>query len=283
MRALKSRGKHPDEENVTPKRERTSEFICLASIFLPRKEEVKRGHNKIRLEAKRRANINVVMGGGGNGGDQPRREDETIADQFGNHSTIGKIWDEAVENTNKTVDEMVAWVANATNSSRKMIEEAIEDIEDIATTGHFGVDGTNTTIPIEMSETESRMEMFRNVPEFRYASEAALGASSSSSESSNREYAVRRGGLSKSEMLLRNVNEYERKDYFIYGSVLMALCVAVFVAAVLKKHAQKFRENEREERREGKERDYDMVDNGDVENVALMKSIVGKIQYGSVV
>ena len=84
-------------------------------------------------------------------------------------------------------------------------------------------------------------------------------------------------------MLLRNVNEYERKDYFIYGSVLMALCVAVFVAAVLKKHAQKFRENERKERREGKERDDDTVDNGDVENVALMKSIVGKIQYGSVV
>tara|TARA_A100001037_G_C14684595_1_gene428895 strand:- start:61 stop:561 length:501 start_codon:yes stop_codon:yes gene_type:complete len=166
-----------------------------------------------------------------------------------------------------------------------MIEEAIEDIEDIATTGHFGVGGTNTTIPIEMSDTESRMEMFRNVPEFRYASEAALGASSSSSESSNREYAVRRGKeLSTSEMLLRNVNEYERKDYFICGSLLMALCVAVFVAAVLKTHAQKFRfENEREERREGKERDDDTVDNGDVENVALMKSIVGKIQYGSVV
>ena len=53
---------------------------------------------------------------------------------------------------------------------------------------------------------------------------------------------------------------------------------------VLKTHAQKFRfENEREERREGKERDDDTVDNGDVENVALMKSIVGKIQYGSVV
>ena len=145
------------------------------------------------------------------GGDQARRDDDdetSIADQFGNHSTIGKMWDEAVENTNKTVDEMVAWVANATNASRKMIEEAIEDIEDIATTGHFGVDGTNTTIPIEMSDTESRMEMFRNVPEFRYASEAALGASSSSSESSNREYAVRRGEeLSTSEMLLRNVNE----------------------------------------------------------------------------
>ena len=222
------------------------------------------------------------------GGDQARRDDDdetSIADQFGNHSTIGKMWDEAVENTNKTVDEMVAWVANATNASRKMIEEAIENIEDIATTGHFGVDGTNTTIPIEMSDTESRMELFRNVPEFRYASEAALGASSSSSESSNREYAVRRGEeLSTSGILLRNVNEYKRKDYFICGSLLMALCVAVFVAAVLKTHAQKFRfENEREERREGKERDDDTVDNGDVENVALMKSIVGKIQYGSVV
>ena len=157
--------------------------------------------------------------------------------------------DEAVENTNKTVDEMVAWVANATNSSRKMIEEAIENIEDIATTGHFGVDGTNTTIPIEMSDTESRMEMFRNVPEFRYASEAALGASSSSSESSNREYAVRRGGLSTSEMLLRNVNEYERKDYFIYGSVLMALCVASCRGGVEEARAKIPRERKRREAR----------------------------------
>ena len=56
------------------------------------------------------------------GGDQARRDDDdetSIADQFGNHSTIGKMWDEAVENTNKTVDEMVAWGANATNASRK--------------------------------------------------------------------------------------------------------------------------------------------------------------------
>ena len=155
------------------------------------------------------------------------------------------MWDEAVENTNKTVDEMVAWVANATNASRKMIEEAIEDIEDIATTGHFGVDGTNTTIPIEMSDTESRM--FRNVPEFRYASEAALGASSSS-ESSNRNTRFDEEKNCPHRKCLRNVNEYERKDYFICGSLLMA----PFSLCDVEDDAQKFRENERKERREGK-------------------------------
>ena len=42
-------------------------------------------------------------------------------------------------------------------------------------------------------------------------------------------------------MLLHDVNEYDRKDFFVFGTLSMAFCVAFFVAVVLRKHAQKFK------------------------------------------
>ena len=78
-------------------------------------------------------------------------------------------------------------------------------------------------------------------------------------------------------MLLQNVNEYDRKDFFVFGTLSMAFCVAFFVAVVLRKHAQKFKvvaageETTSEEEKEEEEEE------------ALMRNERGAIKYGSVV
>jgi len=210
-----------------------------------------------------------------------------------NYTSTNPIFDQAVENAKKTETEMETWIANATNTSVTFIDEVVSAIEDVATSGHFNVssssnseetneDSTTTVVPVvqelqndhlEVSEEEKKFEILRNVPEFRYRSSGALGGASTSDFSSKSSIP----SASKSAMLLQNVNEYDRKDFFVFGTLSMAFCVAFFVAVVLRKHAQKFKvvaageETTSEEEKEEEEEE------------ALMRNEHGAIKYGSVV
>ena len=222
------------------------------------------------------------MGGGSNNNSE---EDAG----FKNYTSTNPIFDQAVENAKKTETEMENWIANATNSSVKFIDEVVSAIEDVATSGHFNVssssssDETNTNsttvVPVVQelqndleAEEEKKFEILRNVPEFRYRSSGALGGASTSDFSKSSIPSA-----SKSAMLLQNVNEYDRKDFFVFGTLSMAFCVAFFVAVVLRKHAQKFKvvaageETTSEEEKE------------EEEEAALMRNEHGAIKYGSVV
>ena len=224
------------------------------------------------------------MGGGSNNNSE---EDAG----FKNYTSTNPIFDQAVENAKKTETEMENWIANATNTSVKFIDEVVSAIEDVATSGHFNVsspsnseetneDSTTAVVPVvqelqndhlEVSEEEKKFEILRNVPEFRYRS--SLGGASTSDFSSKSSIP----SASKSAMLLQNVNEYDRKDFFVFGTLSMAFCVAFFVAVVLRKHAQKFKvvaageETTSEEEKEEEEEE------------ALMRNEHGAIKYGSVV
>ena len=94
-------------------------------------------------------------------------------------------------------------------------------------------------------------------------------------------------GTTRATMLLQNVNAYERKDYFVFGTLSMAFCVAFFCAVVLRKHAQKCTASSA--KRSGEEEGEKTIAadrgdaGGDLEKASLMRSIVGKIKYGSVV
>ena len=224
------------------------------------------------------------MGGGSNNNSE---EDAG----FKNYTSTNPIFDQAVENAKKTETEMEIWIANATNASVKFIDEVVSAIEDVATSGHFNVsspsnseetneDSTTTVVPVvqelqndhlEVSEEEKKFEILRNVPEFRYRSSGALGGASTSDFSKSSIPSA-----SKSAMLLQNVNEYDRKDFFVFGTLSMAFCVAFFVAVVLRKHAQKFKvvsageETTSEEEKEEEEEE------------ALMRNEHGAIKYGSV-
>ena len=217
-------------------------------------------------------------------------EEDEEADEVKNHtSTTNPIFDQAVENAKKTETEMEIWIANATNASVTFIDEVVSAIEDVATSGHFNVssssnseetneDSTTTVVPVVQelqndleAEEEKKFEILRNVPEFRYRS--SLGGASTSDFSSKSSIP----SASKSAMLLQNVNEYDRKDFFVFGTLSMAFCVAFFVAVVLRKHAQKFKvvaageETTSEEEKE------------EEEEAALMRNEHGAIKYGSVV
>jgi hypothetical protein len=221
-------------------------------------------------------------------------EEDEEADEVTNYtSTTNPIFDQAVENAKKTETEMEIWIANATNASVTFIDEVVSAIEDVATSGHFNVsspsnseetneDSTTAVVPVvqelqndhlEVSEEEKKFEILRNVPEFRYRSSGALGGASTSDFSSKSSIP----SASKSAMLLQNVNEYDRKDFFVFGTLSMAFCVAFFVAVVLRKHAQKFKvvaageETTSEEEKE------------EEEEAALMRNERGAIKYGSVV
>ena len=224
------------------------------------------------------------MGGGSNNNSE---EDAG----FKNYTSTNPIFDQAVENAKKTETAMETWIANATNSSVKFIDEVVSAIEDVATSGHFNVsssssseetneDSTTTVVPVVQelqndleAEEEKKFEILRNVPEFRYRSSGALGGASTSDFSSKSSIP----SASKSAMLLQNVNEYDRKDFFVFGTLSMAFCVAFFVAVVLRKHAQKFKvvsageETTSEEEKEEEEEE------------ALMRNEHGAIKYGSVV
>ena len=212
-------------------------------------------------------------------------DDDTILDQI-NH-TGNPLVDEALNATKTTVNEMEKWIANKTNASEEVVGEIVSAIKDIATTGHFGVNGTNATVPVvqdasvgkQEEEEDEKLEILRNVPEFRYRSEAALGGISSGTTTN-----------SATTMLLQNVNAYERKDYFVFGTISMAFCVAFFCAVVLRKHAQKCtaaasssKAKRSGEEDGGKKTIADRGDDDDLEKASLMRSIVGKIKYGSVV
>ena len=220
------------------------------------------------------------MGGGSNN----NSEEEAELTNY----TSNPIFDQAVENAKKTETEMENWIANATNTSVKFIDEVVSAIEDVATSGHFNVssssssDETNTNsttvVPVVQelqndleAEEEKKFETLRNVPEVRYRS--SVGGASTSDFSSGSSIP----SASKSAMLLQNVNEYDRKDFFVFGTLSMAFCVAFFVAVVLRKHAQKFKvvaageETTSEEEKE------------EEEEAALMRNEHGAIKYGSVV
>jgi len=222
----------------------------------------------------------AIMGGSSNNNNS---EEEVGLKNY----TSNPILDQAVENAKKTETEMEKWIANATNTSVKFIDEVVSAIEDVATSGHFNVssssssDETNkdstTVVPVVQelqndfeAEEEKKFEILRNVPEFRYRSSALGGARTSdfSSESSI-------PSASKSAMLLHDVNEYDRKDFFVFGTLSMAFCVAFFVAVVLRKHAQKFKVLATGEETTSEEEEE--------EEEGLMRNEYGKIKYGSVV
>ena len=219
------------------------------------------------------------MGGGSNNNSE---EDAG----FKNYTSTNPIFDQAVENAKKTETEMENWIANATNTSVKFIDEVVSAIEDVATSGHFNVssssssdetneDSTTTVVPVVQElqndeETEKKFEILRNVPEFRYRSSRALGGASTSDFSGSSIPSA-----SKSAMLLQNVNEYDRKDFFVFGTLSMAFCVAFFVAVVLRKHAQKFKVVATGEETTSEEKEE--------EEEGLMRNEHGTIKYGSVV
>ena len=219
-------------------------------------------------------------------------EEDEEADELTNYtSTTNPIFDQAVENAKKTETEMEIWIANATNASVTRIDEVVSAIEDVATSGHFNVsspsnseetneDSTTAVVPVVQelqndleAEEEKKFEILRNVPEFRYRSSGALGGASTSDFSSKSSIP----SASKSAMLLQNVNEYDRKDFFVFGTLSMAFCVAFFVAVVLRKHAQKFKVVEAGEETTSEE------EKEEEEEETLMRNEHGAIKYGSVV
>ena len=223
----------------------------------------------------------AIMGGSSNNNNS---EEEVGLKNY----TSNPILDQAVENAKKTETEMEKWIANATNTSVKFIDEVVSAIEDVATSGHFNVssssssDETNkdstTVVPVVQelqndleAEEEKKFETLRNVPEFRYRS--SLGGASTSDFSGSSIPSA-----SKSAMLLHDVNEYDRKDFFVFGTLSMAFCVAFFVAVVLRKHAQKFKVLAT-----GEETTSEEEEEEEEEEEGLMRNEYGKIKYGSVV
>ena len=222
------------------------------------------------------------MGGGSNKNNSEEEEEAELK----NYTSTNPIFDQAVENAKKTETEMENWIANATNTSVKFIDEVVSAIEDVATSGHFNVssssssdetneDSTTTVVPVVQElqndeETEKKFEILRNVPEFRYRSSGALGGASTSDFSGSSIPSA-----SKSAMLLHDVNEYDRKDFFVFGTLSMAFCVAFFVAVVLRKHAQKFKVVATGEETTSEEKEE--------EEEGLMRNEHGTIKYGSVV
>ena len=99
---------------------------------------------------------------------------------FKNYTSTNPIFDQAVENAKKTETEMENWIANATNTSVKSIDEVVSAIEDVATSGHFNVssssssdetneDSTTTVVPVVQElqndeETEKKFEIFTKRP-----------------------------------------------------------------------------------------------------------------------
>ena len=222
------------------------------------------------------------MGGGSNKNNSEEEEEAELK----NYTSTNPIFDQAVENAKKTETEMETWIANATNASVTFIDEVVSAIEDVATSGHFNVssssssdetneDSTTTVVPVVQElqndeETEKKFEILRNVPEFRYRSSGALGGASTSDFSGSSIPSA-----SKSAMLLHDVNEYDRKDFFVFGTLSMAFCVAFFVAVVLRKHAQKFKVVATGEETTSEEKEE--------EEEGLMRNEHGTIKYGSVV
>ena len=258
------------------------------SYLIKAREEDEEEEGKEEDEEEEGKEEDARMGGRSNTNNS---EEDEEADEVKNYtSTTNPIFDQAVENAKKTETEMEIWIANATNASVTRIDEVVSAIEDVATSGHFNVssssssDETNTNsttvVPVVQelqndleAEEEKKFEILRNVPEFRYRSSGALGGASTSEFSSKSSIP----SASKSAMLLQNVNEYDRKDFFVFGTLSMAFCVAFFVAVVLRKHAQKFKvvaageETTSEEEKEEEEEE------------ALMRNEHGAIKYGSVV
>ena len=262
------------------------------SYLIKAREEDEEEEGKEEDEEEEGKEEDARMGGRSNTNNS---EEDEEADEVKNYtSTTNPIFDQAVENAKKTETEMEIWIANATNASVTRIDEVVSAIEDVATSGHFNVsspsnseetneeDSTTAVVPVvqelqndhlEVSEEEKKFEILRNVQEFRYRSSGALGGASTSDFSSKSSIP----SASKSAMLLQNVNEYDRKDFFVFGTLSMAFCVAFFVAVVLRKHAQKFKvvaageETTSEEEKE------------EEEEAALMRNEHGAIKYGSVV
>jgi len=256
------------------------------SYLIKAREEDEEEEGKEEDEEEEGKEEDARMGGRSNTNNS---EEDEEADEVKNHtSTTNPIFDQAVENAKKTETEMEIWIANATNASVTRIDEVVSAIEDVATSGHFNVsspsnseetneeDSTTAVVPVVQelqNEEEKKFEILRNVPEFRYRSSGALGGASTSDFSSKSSIP----SASKSAMLLQNVNEYDRKDFFVFGTLSMAFCVAFFVAVVLRKHAQKFKvvaageETTSEEEKEEEEEE------------ALMRNEHGAIKYGSVV
>ena len=268
------------------------------SYLIKAREEDEEEEGKEEDEEEEGKEEDARMGGRSNTNNS---EEDEEADEVKNYtSTTNPIFDQAVENAKKTETEMEIWIANATNASVTRIDEVVSAIEDVATSGHFNVsssssseetnekdkfreggifeekDSTTAVVPVVQelqNEEEKKFEILRNVPEFRYRSSGALGGASTSDFSSKSSIP----SASKSAMLLQNVNEYDRKDFFVLGTLSMAFCVAFFVAVVLRKHAQKFKvvaageETTSEEEKEEEEEE------------ALMRNEHGAIKYGSVV
>ena len=85
------------------------------------------------------------MGGGSNN----NSEEEAELTNY----TSNPIFDQAVENAKKTETEMEIWIANATNSSVKFIDEVVSAIEDVATSGHFNVSSSSSSEENERRRT----------------------------------------------------------------------------------------------------------------------------------
>ena len=103
----------------------------------------------------------AIMGGGSNN----NSEEEAELTNY----TSNPIFDQAVENAKKTETEMENWIANATNSSVKFIDEVVSAIEDVATSGHFNVsspsnseetneDSTTTVVPVVQELQNDHLE-----------------------------------------------------------------------------------------------------------------------------
>ena len=111
----------------------------------------------------------AIMGGGSNN----NSEEEAELTNY----TSNPIFDQAVENAKKTETEMEIWIANATNSSVKFIDEVVSAIEDVATSGHFNVsssssseetneeDSTTAVVPVvqELQNDPSRRKRKRSL------------------------------------------------------------------------------------------------------------------------
>ena len=264
-----------------------TEFQHPKCVTFKAREEDEEEEGKEEDEEEEGKEEDARMGGRSNTNNS---EEDEEADELKNHtSTTKPIIDQAGENAKNTETEMEIWIANATNASVTRIDEVVSAIEDVATSGHFNVsspsnseetneDSTTAVVPVvqelqnDLEEEEKKFEILRNVPEFRYRSSGALGGASTSDFSKSSIPSA-----SKSAMLLQNVNEYDRKDFFVFGTLSMAFCVAFFVAVVLRKHAQKFKvvaageEATSEEEKEEEEEE------------TLMRNEHGAIKYGSVV
>ena len=110
------------------------------------------------------------MGGGSNNNSE---EDAG----FKNYTSTNPIFDQAVENAKKTETEMEIWIANATNTSVKFIDEVVSAIEDVATSGHFNVsspsnseetneDSTTSVVPVVQELQNDHLEVSEEEKKF---------------------------------------------------------------------------------------------------------------------